>query len=519
MTRRLALLSALLACSAWAKHKKVDVDLDGISATKETELIVRFKEPPAERHHRKVTQRGGKHRGNLDLVRSAAYTLSAAQIEDLANDPDVEFISPDRPVRASLDLTAGAINAAAAWNAGFEGSGIGVALIDSGVDKTDTYLRVGSTSGSYRVVYSQDFTGSGTTDDQFGHGSHVAGIIGNGRYHTAPSEYVRKIAGIAPTANLINLKVLNKDGVGSDSQVIAAIQRAVALKSTYNIRVINLSLGRPVTASYVNDPLCQAAEQAWKAGIVVVVAAGNYGRNNFAGNLGYGTIAAPGNDPYVITVGAMKANGTMSRGDDTIASYSSKGPTQIDNIVKPDILAPGNQVVSLYPFPGKPTAGQISEHTDQRFLLSQLDHHVRFRFLLQAERHQHGGSRRKRGGGAVDSEGPVADAGPGQGPPDEDCVQSAARAVDGLRSFVRRQLHQQVRPVHGRSRLSGYRRGDGELRQVNGPGAVSQSRAARGREGGGSVHRRQRAGRRQRDLGHEGDLGNQRHLGRERDLG
>ena len=125
------------------------------------------------------------------------------------------------------------------------------------------------------------------------------------------------------------------------------INRAIQLKSQYNIRVINLSLGRPVFESYTIDPLCQAAEAAWQAGIVVVVAAGNEGRNNTANTNGYGTITAPGNDPYVITVGAMKTEGTASRSDDLIASYSSKGPTLFDHIVKPDLVAPGNQIVSV----------------------------------------------------------------------------------------------------------------------------------------------------------------------------
>jgi serine protease AprX len=102
-----------------------------------------------------------------------------------------------------------------------------------------------------------------------------------------------------------------------------------------------------VTGSYVNDPLCQAVEAAWNAGITVVVAAGNEGRNNTAGTKGYGTILAPGNDPYVITVGAMKSMGTTSRNDDLVASYSSKGPTLIDHIVKPDLVAPGNLVISI----------------------------------------------------------------------------------------------------------------------------------------------------------------------------
>ncbi len=153
--------------------------------------------------------------------------------------------------------------------------------------------------------------------------------------------------GIAPGVNLIDLKVLDQNGQGSDSSVIAALETAIYLKNYYNIRVINLSLGRPVYESYTLDPLCQAVEAAWNAGIVVSVAAGNDGRDNTVGEQGYGTITSPGNDPYVITVGAMKTEGTYTRTDDLIASYSSKGPTQIDHIAKPDILAPGNLVVSL----------------------------------------------------------------------------------------------------------------------------------------------------------------------------
>ena len=114
--------------------------------------------------------------------------------------------------------------------------------------------------------------------------------------------------------------------------MIAAIQQAISLKKKYNVRIINLSLGRSIYWSYKQDPLCQAVEKAWNAGIVVVVSAGNNGRDNSRSTQGYGTITAPGNDPLVITVGAMKDNHTLTRSDDTIASYSSKGPTLIDHI-------------------------------------------------------------------------------------------------------------------------------------------------------------------------------------------
>jgi len=103
-----------------------------------------------------------------------------------------------------------------------------------------------------------------------------------------------------------------------------------------------------VFRSYTKDPLCKAVEAAWKAGIVVVSRGGNDGRNNTKGTNGYGTITAPGNDPYVITVRRHEDYDTPSRTDDLMASYSPKGPTNIDHIVKPDLVAPGNRVVAVY---------------------------------------------------------------------------------------------------------------------------------------------------------------------------
>src|SRR5258708_5297883 len=153
--------------------------------------------------------------------------------------------------------------------------------------------------------------------------------------------------GVASRVNLINLRVLDANGNGTDSAVVLAIQRAIQLKKSYNIRVINISLGRRVAEPYSLDPVCQAAEQAWKAGIVVVVAAGNYGRDNTMSTNGYATITAPGNDPYVITVGATSTHGTDGTNDDTVTSYSSKGPTLLDHVIKPDLVAPGNRLVSL----------------------------------------------------------------------------------------------------------------------------------------------------------------------------
>jgi serine protease AprX len=135
--------------------------------------------------------------------------------------------------------------------------------------------------------------------------------------------------------------------------------------------VINLSLGRPVMESYALDPLCQAVERAWRAGIAVVVAAGNNGRDNSMGTNGYGTITSPGNSPFAITVGAMNDNLTATKADDVIATYSSKGPSLIDHVAKPDLVAPGNRIVSALVTNGKLTAAYPSNVVPVSYYSSQ----------------------------------------------------------------------------------------------------------------------------------------------------
>lgn len=256
--------------------------------------------PDAATRHR-VSARGGILKRDLGGLKASAYSVTAGMLESLANDPDITYISPDRSVRGTLNHSVAAINALAPVTFGMTGLGIGVAEIDSGITQNADL-----TGG--QVVYEESFLGDGITQDAYGHGTHVAGILG-GTGKNSTGLYT----GIAPGINIVNLRVLDQNGASKDSNVIAAIQRAIQLKSQYNIRVINLSLGRAVFETYTLDPLCQAVEAAWKAGIVVVVAAGNEGRNDTAHTHGYGTIAAPGNDPYVITVGAMKTMGTSVR--------------------------------------------------------------------------------------------------------------------------------------------------------------------------------------------------------------
>jgi len=317
------------------------------SANETVRVIVQYKEIPTAAHYATMQSRGGKLHSKLHMIKGAAFTIPVRALAALEADPEIASVSLDHPMNVADDLTNGATGVGSAWGSGYSGAGVGVAVIDSGINDSHHDLWNSAQTAS-RVVYHQDFTGTSNTNysggkyDLYGHGTHVAGIIG-GNGSLSGGQY----EGVAPAVNLIDLRALDLNGAGTDSTVIAAIQEAITLKSTYNIRVINLSLGRGIGVSYAQDPLCQAVESAWKAGIVVVVAAGNYGRLSINGSNGFGTITAPGNDPYVLTVGATKSNGSSAASAQTLASFSSKGPTTYDHIAKPDIVAPGNDVVSL----------------------------------------------------------------------------------------------------------------------------------------------------------------------------
>src|SRR3954465_6939762 len=273
----------------------------------------------------------------LSLVGGQVAEVPDTALETLASLPAVAGISLDRGVTGTLERTGATIGAT--WvrdNLGLDGSGVGIAVIDSGVTSWHDDL------GSTRVARFVDFVNfqSGAYDD-YGHGTHVAGILAGSGFD---SDGRRR--GIAPGASLLVEKVLDATGQGFISNVIAAIDYAVANKDALHIRVINLSVAAGVYESYTTDPLTLAARRAVEAGIVVVTAAGNLGRNA-VGQTQYGGIGAPGNAPWVITVGASSHNGTTDRADDTVAAFSSRGPSAIDFQAKPDVVAPGVGIESI----------------------------------------------------------------------------------------------------------------------------------------------------------------------------
>lgn len=303
-----------------------------------------------------LTASGGTLKKAFHRLGLVSAELPLSQIKELIKSENVEYVSLDQEVQGlgHVGSTTGVYNTGISdrgdsnpdtW---LVGTGIGVAVIDSGAYGTHDLFKAWN---DVSKVTSYDFTGTGNVADQFGHGSHVASIIsgdwrlGNGAYE-----------GIASGVTVYSLKALDQYGLGYSSDVIAAIDWTIANKSATNIRVINMSLGTPAKDSYVNDPLCLAARRAVNAGIVVVASAGNWGKD-LSGNKMYGGINSPGIEPSVITVGAVNTFGTDYRSDDQVATFSSRGPTRgyvtlsngarkYDNLIKPDIVAPGNRIIA-----------------------------------------------------------------------------------------------------------------------------------------------------------------------------
>jgi serine protease AprX len=301
-----------------------------------------------------VEKHGGMVTSRLEIIHAVGALLSEQGVAQLRLEKGIVAITPNGSIKISNnDIPGGkdidrdksvpstdfpnVVGADLVWQGGVTGSGVTVAVLDTGIGnllglEKDAHNKPG------RIVAWKDFIeASKKPFDPNGHGSHVAGIIANSQ-KGADGEW----NGIAPDVKLAGVRVLDKYGVGTYETVILGLQWVLHNQARYNIRVVNLSLVAPVQSPYWADPLNQAVTQVWANGITVVVAAGNSGP-------GAMSITVPGNNPYVITVGAFTDNFTPANWDDDyITPFSGAGPT-LDGFVKPDLVAPGGHIISLVP--------------------------------------------------------------------------------------------------------------------------------------------------------------------------
>ena len=276
-----------------------------------------------------VKAAGGTVTSNLPLIKGVSATLpkgsqltgctvTADQAMHVTGKPGKNTASgPVSTARQTLGLTAKSP----------DGSGVTVAVVDTGVDNSKDLAG--------RVIHA-DVTGSSWNSDRddYGHGTFVAGLIaGDGK--KSDGAY----AGAAPGARLLDVRVAKDDGSTSLVNVLRGLQAVAWSQKALNIRVLNLSLSTGSPIPYQFDPLSLALDSLWEHGIVVVVPAGNDGP-------GPATIASPGDDPTLLTVGALDESGTGSRLDDVVASFSSRGPAA-QGVAKPDLVAPGAHLISL----------------------------------------------------------------------------------------------------------------------------------------------------------------------------
>jgi serine protease AprX len=276
--------------------------------------------------------------GDLPAASGVVADVTPAQLATLQAQPDL-VVTPDESVsvadasfptatRAPAAVFPQTTGAAQLWPYGADGTGTTVAVLDTGIDRLPDFGK--------RLIAGVDLSGEGTAFQvNYGHGTFVAGLIaGDGT--SSKGAY----KGEAPGANLVSVKVAGASGVTDIATVISGINWVVAHQSQYGIGVLNISLGAVPTSSTVLNPLDQAVETAWRAGIVVVTSAGNSGPFN-------GTIVSPGDDPLAITVGALDDLASTNPSTATATSFSSAGPTNIDGWFKPDLVTSGRSVVSL----------------------------------------------------------------------------------------------------------------------------------------------------------------------------
>lgn len=263
----------------------------------------------------------------IPLINAIVIEIDENNLDSLKELKCLKTVFQNTHITMQMDTARKTVNANIVQENGYTGKGIGIAILDTGISPNNDFLYPQN-----RILAFKDFINNKAKPyDDNGHGTHVAGIAGgsginsNGKYR-----------GIAPDCNFIGVKVLNNEGKGNASDVLAGLQWVMDNKEKYNIKVANLSIGTSNTSS--NDPLVKAVENMWDRGVIITIAAGNDGPKKH-------TISSPAISRKVITIGASDDNITANVWGNNLINFSGRGPT-LECIVKPDILAPGVNIIS-----------------------------------------------------------------------------------------------------------------------------------------------------------------------------
>lgn len=326
--------------------------------------VIVQKATPGDEAEALVRSLGGEVVRSWSIIPAFLANLSADAIRQLAQSGLVRWISWDSPmmkqdtgkpdtlalIAAYLNAYNATIGATSAWEKGIKGKGVAVAVVDSGITPKADFLPSASVGiASSRVLANVTFANSilayssrvnTTTSDLFGHGTHIAGIIGS---NGASSGGL--FVGVAPEVNLINLRVADYNGRAFESDMVDALQWIYDHRREYNIRVVNVSMNSATAQSYHTSPLDAALEILWFNGVVVIVSAGNNG-GTLTNGIVPGILYPPANDPFVITVGASDDMGTPYTWDDILTPFSAYGVTE-DGFWKPELVAPGAHIINL----------------------------------------------------------------------------------------------------------------------------------------------------------------------------
>ncbi len=324
------------ASSAIAAKADPALAADAAAAPASTlHVIVRESVPATDDAEQLVKDLGGNVTHELPIVGGFSAQLPGSTLADLARSEWVSLVWGDGQIRMSGSTSPyNSQDPNTFWRQSirlnqvdglYDGTGVTVALLDTGVSQSGDL--------GNRVLARVDMTPDHDGFDRYGHGTHLSGIIA-GTGAASGGQW----RGVAPGANLVSVKVAGSDGSTDVSVVIAGLQWVVSNRATYNIRVLNLAFGTDSKQSYSVDPLDYAVEQAWFSGILVVASAGNRGPDG-------GTVNKPGDDPFVLTVGAADNHGTPDRSSTTVAPFSSWGSP--GGFMKPDVVAPGITIVSI----------------------------------------------------------------------------------------------------------------------------------------------------------------------------